>query len=76
MIVFYIYSIFLLEIFINILNNYDSSEVAPDGAEMFFDNVGGEWYHTIVTKHLKKYGRAALCGSIETYNELEPKLCI
>ena len=36
-------------------------KVAPDGAELFFDNVGGEWYHTIINNHLKKYGKAAIC---------------
>ena len=49
--------------------------VAPKGVELFFDNVGGEWYHTIINKHLKQYGRAVICGSIENYNEKAPKLC-
>lgn len=50
------------------------SKVAPEGIEMFFDNVGGEWYHTVLTKHMKKYGRIALCGSIENYNDKDQKL--
>lgn len=50
------------------------AKVAPDGADVFFDNVGGEWYHTIINKHLRKYARVALCGSIENYNDKEPKL--
>lgn len=50
------------------------SSVAPDGADIFFDNVGGEYYHTIINKHLKRYARVSLCGSIENYNELQPKL--
>jgi len=49
-------------------------QVAPDGVEMFFDNVGGEWYTTILAKHMKQYGRVSLCGSIENYNDKEPKL--
>ncbi len=40
-----------------------------------FYKVGGEWYHTIINKHLKKYGRVVICGSIENYNDKEPKLC-
>ncbi|CAF1082572.1 unnamed protein product [Brachionus calyciflorus] len=49
-------------------------KVAPDGCELFFDNVGGNWYHTIINKHLKKYGKATICGSIENYNDKEVKL--
>jgi len=47
--------------------------VAPDGADVFFDNVGGENYHTIINKHMKKNGRIAVCGSIENYNDVEQK---
>ena len=50
------------------------AKVAPAGVDLFFDNVGGEWYHTIVNKHMRKYGRATLCGSIENYNDKTPKL--
>lgn len=50
------------------------SQVAPDGVDLFFDNVGGEYYHTIINKHMRKYGRASLCGSIENYNDKEVKL--
>ena len=51
------------------------SKVAPDGVEVFFDNVGGDFYHTIMAKHMKRYGRVSLCGSIENYNDKTPKLC-
>ena len=37
--------------------------------------VGGDWYHTIINKHMKKYGKATLCGSIDNYNDATPKLC-
>ena len=50
-------------------------KLAPEGVEMFFDNVGGEYYVQIINKHMKKYGRVSLCGSIENYNDKEPKLC-
>ncbi len=49
--------------------------VAPEGADMFFDNVGGDYYHTIINKHLRKYARVSICGSIENYNDTEPKSC-
>lgn len=49
------------------------SGVAPEGVDLFFDNVGGEYYHTIINKHMKKYGRVTLCGSIENYNDKEVK---
>ena len=52
----------------------DIAKVAPNGVELFFDNVGGEWYHTIISKHMKKYGKVVLCGSIENYNDKTPKL--
>ena len=51
------------------------SKVASEGVEMFYDNVGGDFNHTIINKHMKRYGRVTICGSIENYNELEPKLC-
>lgn len=50
------------------------TQVAPDGVDCFFDNVGGEYYHTIINKHMRKYGRVSLCGSIENYNDKEVKL--
>jgi NADPH-dependent curcumin reductase CurA len=68
----------MMFLFIPLVKTFKSfrSQIAPDGVDLFFDNVGGEWYHTILNKHLRKYGRAAICGSIENYNELEPKLCM
>lgn len=38
--------------------------------------VGGEYYHTIIAKHMRKLGRVLVCGSIQTYNEVEQKLCM
>src|SRR3954447_6821456 len=44
---------------------------APDGIDVFFDNVGGEHLEAAMgTLHV--HGRAALCGSISTYNAIEP----
>jgi NADPH-dependent curcumin reductase CurA len=40
---------------------------APDGIDVFFDNVGGEHLEAAIGA-FRTYGRAALCGSISTYN--------
>lgn len=50
------------------------SKLAPEGVDVFFDNVGGEFYHTVMAKHMKRYGRISCCGSIENYNDAKPKL--
>ncbi|XP_033746124.1 prostaglandin reductase 1-like [Pecten maximus] len=44
---------------------------APDGFDCFFDNIGGEFTATAL-KHMKQYGRVALCGHISTYSDQEP----
>jgi NADPH-dependent curcumin reductase CurA len=41
--------------------------VAPDGIDVFFDNVGGEHLEAAIGA-FRTYGRAALCGSISNYN--------
>jgi len=51
------------------------SKVAPDGIDVFYDNVGGEFYHQVLTKHMKLNGRVLVVGSIQTYNDTETKLC-
>jgi hypothetical protein len=40
---------------------------APDGIDVFFDNVGGEHLEAAIGA-FRTYGRAALCGSISSYN--------
>jgi NADPH-dependent curcumin reductase CurA len=40
---------------------------APDGIDVFFDNVGGEHLEAAIGA-FTTYGRAALCGSISSYN--------
>ncbi|KAK9886581.1 hypothetical protein WA026_017510 [Henosepilachna vigintioctopunctata] len=45
-------------------------ESAPEGVDIYFDNVGGE-ISAIVLKHMKEYGRISVCGSISSYNEKE-----
>jgi NADPH-dependent curcumin reductase CurA len=44
---------------------------APDGIDVFFDNVGGEHLEAAVGA-LRVHGRAALCGSISGYNAVSP----
>jgi hypothetical protein len=43
---------------------------APDGIDVYFDNVGGEHLEAAIGS-LRKYGRAALCGAISGYNATE-----
>ena len=44
---------------------------APDGIDVYFDNVGGD--HLEAALHaLKVHGRVALCGAISVYNDTEP----
>ncbi|MEP1123864.1 MAG: NADP-dependent oxidoreductase [Ilumatobacter sp.] len=58
--------------------NYKSGPVskqllaaAPDGIDVYFDNVGGD--HLQAALHaLKPNGRVAMCGAISVYNNTEP----
>ncbi|GIF14413.1 NADP-dependent oxidoreductase [Actinoplanes teichomyceticus] len=43
-------------------------EAAPDGIDVYFDNVGGDHLEAAIAS-LNKYGRVALCGAIAQYNE-------
>ncbi|MFE4666683.1 NADP-dependent oxidoreductase [Streptomyces sp. NPDC056716] len=44
---------------------------APDGIDVYFDNVGGEHLEAAVGA-LKLHGRIAVCGMISLYNATEP----
>jgi NADPH-dependent curcumin reductase CurA len=44
---------------------------APDGIDVYFDNVGGDHLEAAISV-FNNHGRAALCGSISTYNETTP----
>ncbi|MCW2882602.1 MAG: alcohol dehydrogenase, zinc-containing [Sphaerisporangium sp.] len=44
---------------------------APDGIDVYFDNVGGEHLEAAI-EVFHHYGRTAMCGSISTYNDAEP----
>ena len=40
---------------------------APDGLDMYFDNVGGSHLEAAIDS-MKTHGRMALCGAVELYN--------
>jgi len=42
--------------------------LAPDGVDVFFDNVGGDTLSAVV-ENIAVHGRIALCGQISTYNQ-------
>ena len=44
---------------------------APDGIDVYFDNVGGDHLEAAISS-MKLHGRAAICGMIAQYNETEP----
>ena len=46
-------------------------EVAPDGIDVYFDNVGGEQLEGSIAA-LNRFGRVAMCGAISQYNETAP----
>jgi hypothetical protein len=47
------------------------AEAAPDGIDVYFDNVGGEHLEAAIGS-LRMYGRVAMCGAISLYNSTEP----
>jgi NADPH-dependent curcumin reductase CurA len=44
---------------------------APDGVDVYFDNVGGDHLEAAIGA-LNRTGRVALCGAISVYNATEP----
>jgi NADPH-dependent curcumin reductase CurA len=47
------------------------AEVAPDGIDIYFDNVGGEQLEAAIGA-LRTRGRVVACGSISRYNDVAP----
>lgn len=45
---------------------------APDGIDVYFDNVGGESLEAALST-LRLHGRIIACGGISSYNDKEPK---
>ena len=54
----------------NLLNQL--REGAPDGLDVYFDNVGAEHLQAAIM-HMRPFGRIALCGAIALYNDTEPR---
>jgi NADPH-dependent curcumin reductase CurA len=48
------------------------NRVAPDGIDVYFDNVGGESLEAALSA-LRVHGRIIACGGISGYNEEKPK---
>lgn len=47
------------------------AEAAPDGIDIYFDNVGGEQLEAALAA-LRPSGRVAMCGAVSVYNATEP----
>ncbi|MGZ4251568.1 MAG: NADP-dependent oxidoreductase [Solirubrobacteraceae bacterium] len=46
-------------------------QAAPDGIDLYFDNVGGDHLEAALGA-LRRWGRVALCGAISAYQRSEP----
>lgn len=46
------------------------AKVAPDGVDVYFDNVGGDISDAIMV-NVNPFGRVVVCGAISLYNETE-----
>jgi NADPH-dependent curcumin reductase CurA len=47
------------------------AKAAPDGIDVYFDNVGGDHLEAAIYS-FNRFGRAAICGAISAYNSTEP----
>lgn len=47
------------------------AKLAPDGIDVYFDNVGGDHLQAAL-ESLRPHGRIACCGSISKYNDTTP----
>ncbi|MFE5857963.1 NADP-dependent oxidoreductase [Streptomyces sp. NPDC056500] len=47
------------------------AKAAPDGIDVYFDNVGGDHLEAAISS-FNLHGRAAICGMISLYNSTEP----
>ena len=44
---------------------------APDGIDVYFDNVGGDQLEVAISA-MRPHGRVAMCGAIAAYNAIQP----
>jgi NADPH-dependent curcumin reductase CurA len=47
------------------------AEAAPDGIDIYFDNVSGDHLEAAIGT-MRRYGRIVACGSVSRYNDVEP----
>lgn len=47
------------------------ADAAPDGIDVYFDNVGGD-HLEVALQHMNDFGRIAACGMISVYNDRVP----
>ncbi|WP_316740874.1 NADP-dependent oxidoreductase [Pedobacter antarcticus] len=50
--------------------NQAIKDAAPDGVDIYFDNVGGEISDAVLAS-INKFGRVPVCGAISLYNNTE-----
>lgn len=48
------------------------AEAAPEGIDVYFDNVGGDHLRAAIAA-MRNHGRIALCGAISQYNATKPE---
>ena len=48
------------------------ASVFPEGIDVYFENVGGQHLQAALA-HMREFGRIALCGMIEEYNDHSPR---
>jgi NADPH-dependent curcumin reductase CurA len=48
----------------------DLKNALPEGADVYFENVGGETLDTVL-RHMKPFGRITICGLISQYSATE-----
>nr|KAG5708747.1 hypothetical protein BaRGS_031901 [Batillaria attramentaria] len=70
----------LIELGFDHVFNYKETDVqealkkfAPEGIDLYFDNVGGDFSYSVYENNMKFGGRIVVCGAISQYNDREQK---